>query len=93
MTLVSPRALDLIVTIRRARGFRNLVHPHATDFRAADVRRLVGGSFVCSPVGEDPIADEVVSELGQSVFGVRLERALKASMCFAAVAFPPLDHS
>lgn len=57
------------------------------------MRRLVGSLSVGGPVGEDSFADEVVGELGQPVFGVRLERALKALVGFAAVAFPPLDDT
>lgn len=70
-----------------------LVNPQATNSRPAGVRWLVCGLLVRGPVGENPFSDEVVGELGQAIFGVRLERTLKALVGFAAVAFPPLDDT
>lgn len=48
---------------------------------------------VGGPVGEDAFADEVVGELGETVFRVCFEGSLEALVCFTAVAFPPLNDA
>lgn len=57
------------------------------------MRWLVGGLSVGGPLGEDAVADEVVGELCEAVFGVCFQGSLEAGVGFAAVAFPPLDDS